>query len=256
MNAEVTATTSPVYQPPADQMIGAPVSAYDPDRDLVQQQLSFPSRLPEPQRRTIRVCPNVAESFWITRGQVHRIRQPVSLGVSNTGRDATITVRVSPEGMVDLSPNTSTDYSTSPGLRNEFDPWSEFITELEEKESDAKHVRQAYKARIDVLRSAAALDGFEVNGASERDFWSFIGSTYFSRRAGLALMENGNLRAVWKGEDASHLGLHFRGDRQIQYVIFKRRSGSRRISRTAGIDTFEGVKKQIGAFDLMSLVTA
>ncbi len=256
MTAEVTASTSPIYLLPTDQMKVTPVSAYDPDRDVVQQQSRFLSRFPEPQRKTMRVRPSGEESFWITRGQGHWIRQPANLGVANAGRDATITVRVFPEGMVVVSPNTSTGYSTAPGLRNESDPWNEFIAELEVKESDAKHVRQAYKTRIDVLRSAAILDGFEVNEASAKDFWSFIGSTHFPRRAGLALMENGNIRAVWKGKDASHLGLHFLGDRQVQYVIFKRRPGSRRISRTAGIDTFEGVKKQIGAFDLMSLVTA
>ena len=143
-----------------------------------------------------------------------------------------------------------------PELGRESDPWSEYVAELEEKESAAQQVRQAYKARIDTLRSSFALDGFDVNESSVRDFWSFIGSPHFSRQAGLALMDNGNLRAVWKGEDTSHLGLHFIGGRQVQYVIFKRRPGSRRVSRTAGIDTFEGVKKQIGAFDLMSLVNA
>lgn len=256
MNAEVTATTSPIYQLPADQIMVAPVSAYDPDRDLVQQQLSSLSSLSEPQRRTIRMRPNVVDSSWITREQVHQIRQFDKLWSSTSGRDATIVVRVSSEGMVEVFPDTSTGYSTVPGVRYGFDPRSKYIADLEEKESVSRQVRQAYKARIDKLRSGAALDGFEVNGASEKDFWSFIRSSSFSRRAGLALMDNGNLRAVWKKEDSSHLGLHFLGERQVQYVIFKRRSGSRKISRTAGIDTFEGVKKQILAFDLMSLVNA
>lgn len=256
MKAEVTATTSPIYQLPADQIIVAPVSAYDPDRDLVQQQSSSLSSLSEPHRRTIRVRPNVADSFWISREQVHQIRQFDKLWSSATGRGATIIVHVSPEGIVEVFPDTFTGYSTVPDVRYCFDPRSKYIADLEEKESVSREVRQAYKARIDKLRSGAALDGFEVNGASEKDFWSFIGSSRFSRRAGLALMDNGNLRAVWKREDASHLGLHFLGERQVQYVIFKRRSGSRKISRTAGIDTFEGVKKQILAFDLMSLVNA
>ena len=116
--------------------------------------------------------------------------------------------------------------------------------------------RQVYRLRVDALRSAAALGGFEVNEFSVRDFWSFIGSLDCPQRAGLALMGNGNIRAVWKGEDESHLGLHFLGGRQVQYVIFKRRPGSRRISRTAGIDTVEGIQKQIGAFDLTLLVSA
>ncbi len=256
MNVEVTATTSSIYQLPADQVIVAPVSAYDPDRDSGQPHSSSLSSFSEPQSRTIRVRPNVAESFWITREQIHQIRQLDRLGSSTTGRSATIIVHASPEGMVDVLPDTSTGYSTVPGVRYGFDPRSKYIADFEEKNSVSRQVRQAYKARIDKLRSGAALDGFEVNGASEKDFWSFIGSSGFSRRAGLALMDNGNLRAVWKREDASHLGLHFLGERQVQYVIFKRRSGSRKISRTAGIDTFEGVKKQILAFDLLPLVNA
>ena len=110
--------------------------------------------------------------------------------------------------------------------------------------------RQAYRFRIDALRSSAALDGLEVNEFSVRDFWSFIGSLDLSRQAGLALMDNGNMRAVWKGKDDSHLGLHFLGEQQVQYVIFKQRSGNKRILRAAGRDSFEGVRRQIGAIDL------
>ena len=67
-------------------------------------------------------------------------------------------------------------------------------------------------------------------------------------------MDNGNLRAVWKGKDSSHLALHFLGDQLIRYVIFKRRAGSRHTSRVAGTDTFEGIRKQVQAFQLAELV--
>ena len=223
MHEEVTATSSPGYQLPIRRLRAASVSAFDPDRDMAQP---------------------------------HRTRRLAGLRVPKSGRDTTITVRDFPGVIIYVPPNTSTGYSIVPDLSNGSDPWNEYIAELEEKESDAQQVFQAYKARIDTLRIAAELEGIEMNEASMSDFWSFIRSSQFSRQVGLALMENGNLRAVWKGEDSSHLGLHFLGSRQVQYVIFKRRPGSRRISRTAGIDTFEGVKKQIGAFDLMPLVKA
>jgi hypothetical protein len=256
MNAEVTGTSAPGFQLPALQLKTTSVSAFDPDRDMAQQQFSSSTRFPEPQHRRHKVRPRMEMSLWGGFGQVGQIRQPAGLRVSNFGRDATIIVCDILDSIVYVSPHTSTGYSTAPDLRIESDPWSEYIAGIEEKESDAQQVRQAYKARIDMLRIAAAPEGIELNGASVRDFWSFIKSSHFSRRAGLALMDNGNIRAVWKGEDSSHLGLHFLGSRQVQYVIFKRRPGSRRISRTAGIDTFEGVKKQIGAFDLMPLVKA
>ena len=134
------------------------------------------------------------------------------------------------------------------------DPSGRFIAEHLNRAKVLLHARQAYELRIEELRADAELDGIIVNRDSELDFWSFIGSTDLSRRAGLALMDNGNLRAVWKGDDSDHLGLHFLGDQTVQYVIFKRRSVSSQISRVAGIDTFEGIKRQIRAFDLMSLV--
>ena len=134
------------------------------------------------------------------------------------------------------------------------DLWCRYRDEIAKKERQKLEMYLAYRKRIEALRGYAALDNFVASNASERDFWSFIQSTHFSRQAGLALMDNGNLRAVWKGEDTSHLGLHFLGDRKVQYVIFKRRPASRQISRVAGIDTFEGIKQQIIAFDLLSLV--
>ena len=109
---------------------------------------------------------------------------------------------------------------------------------------------QSYQERIEVLRSDAAEDGFSLNIASERDFFYFIKSMPFICKGSLVLMDNGNLRAVWKGNDDSHLGLQFLGKREAQFVIFKRRTRAAQISRTAGRDTFEGIRKLIKAFDL------
>ena len=83
---------------------------------------------------TVRVRPIVAESSWITREQIHQIRQLDRLGSSTTGRGETIIVRLSPESMVDVFPDTSTGYSTVPGVRYGFDPRSKYIADLEEKE--------------------------------------------------------------------------------------------------------------------------
>ena len=70
------------------------------------------------------------------------------------------------------------------------------------------------------------------------------------------LIDNGNLRAVWKGENGTHIGLQFLGSHAVQYVIFKWRAAAETISRVAGRDSFDGVKRQIKAFDLRSLIFA
>ncbi len=113
---------------------------------------------------------------------------------------------------------------------------------------------QVYRNRIEVLRSDAQPDGFAMNEASEADFWSFIESISSAQKAGLVLLDNGNLRAVWKGEDGSHLGLQFLGNRLVEYVIFKRRQATKDVSRVAGRDTIKGIKKQIRASDLTVLM--
>ena len=112
---------------------------------------------------------------------------------------------------------------------------------------------QIYRNRIEVLRSDAQLDGFAINVVSEVDFWSFIESISFAQKSGLVLLDNGNLRAVWKGENGSHLGLQFLGNRLVEYVIFKRRQATKEILRVAGQDTIDGIKRQIRAFDLTAL---
>lgn len=115
-------------------------------------------------------------------------------------------------------------------------------------------IRQAYLRRIEELRGYGVDEGIVINRDSENDFKSFVDSLPTARKASLVLTDSGNLRAVWKDGDGSHLGLHFLGNRLIRYVIFRRRPNASSVSRAAGTDTFQGVKKRIAAGDLRALV--
>lgn len=137
-----------------------------------------------------------------------------------------------------------------------FDPGHALARELGEKTKRVLVDLQAYKVRIEELRADAAQDGYGLNAASERDFWHFIRSEPFIRKGNLVLMDNGNLRAVWKDEHGTHIGLQFLGGRSVQYVIFKRRAAAIEISRVAGRDSLEGVKRQFAAFELRSPIYA
>ena len=120
----------------------------------------------------------------------------------------------------------------------------------------AEEQHQAYRSRIEELRRFAALDGFSVNKASEKDFWSFLTSMPFVCKAEMVLLDNGNLRVIWDDEDDSHIGLQFLGNGRLQYVIFRRQKGSSHVSRVAGRDTFDGVRSQVRLFELESLLKA
>ena len=111
-------------------------------------------------------------------------------------------------------------------------------------------ITHAYQHRIETLRSDAEVEGFAVNKASEENFWSFIGSLPSARKGELVLIDNGNLRAVWKDKNGDHLGVQFLGEQMAEYVIFKQRPSAGSVSRVAGIDTLDGVITQLQAFDL------
>jgi len=137
-----------------------------------------------------------------------------------------------------------------------FGPAEALAQELGAKAKKAHDTQRAWQSRIETLRADAQQDGYRLNMASERDFWRFIRAEPFIRKGSLVLLDNGNLRAMWKGDDGSHIGLQFLGGGVVQYVIFKHRPAVRAISRVAGRDSLDGVKRQIAAFDLRPLMYA
>ena len=115
-------------------------------------------------------------------------------------------------------------------------------------------IRQGYLRRIGELREEARLDAMPWNGDSEADLLAFINANPGWRRGRLGLMDNGNLYAVWKDAAGSLLSIQFRGRQLAEFVIFQRRPGATEVSRIAGSDTLDGVKRQVGSFDLLGLV--
>lgn len=113
---------------------------------------------------------------------------------------------------------------------------------------------KAYEARLLYLRQQAAHDGCELNLASKSDFTDFIQTTDGLHRGNLVLLDNGNLRLVWKDNDATQLALQFLGGNMIQFVIFKKRVGTEQMTRVAGRDSLYQITDLISAFDLQSLV--
>ncbi len=111
-----------------------------------------------------------------------------------------------------------------------------------------------YSSRIAYLKDEATHDGYELNQGSEGDFKRFVRSKPYMRKGDLVLMDNGNLRAIWKDEQGGRLGLQFLGGNMVQYVIFSRRQADRGVSRVSGRDSLEGIVRQIDAFELHSLL--
>ncbi len=128
--------------------------------------------------------------------------------------------------------------------------------ELEEKVKRTEEIRQGYRLRIDQLRAYAVDDGLDLDPSSERDFWHFLRGKPNIKQGNLALLDNGCLRAVWKREDGTHVGLQFLGERIVQYVIFRRTSAGGNIVRSAGRDSIDDILHRIESRDLQPLFHA
>ena len=152
------------------------------------------------------------------------------------------------QGITAISSDVARETSPSTTVRHDRS------TRTEKLREDAKLAQHRYGARIEELREDAQLEEILWNKDSETDFWAFAVTNSHWRKGLLGLVNNGNLRATWKKDDGAHLALQFLGDSSAEFVIFKRRPGSRRISRVAGVDTVQGVLQQISAFDLARLV--
>ncbi len=107
-----------------------------------------------------------------------------------------------------------------------------------------------YVKRIQDLKEIGLDDGISLNPDSITACLKFFMVNPFLKPAGLIVKENGNLRAIWEGENEVHVGLQFLGDQSLQYVIFKQRTPEALVSRVSGRDTMDGIMHQIEAFDL------
>ena len=113
-----------------------------------------------------------------------------------------------------------------------------------------------YEQRIDTLRGLASDEEITVNETSVEDFRYFVSSVVPTQNAQLIVMDNGNLRAVWKNDDSSHLGLQFLGGHLVQFVVFRRGAPERKVYRLAGESSFDEMRKSIEDWWLLSLMSA
>lgn len=116
--------------------------------------------------------------------------------------------------------------------------------------------RRAAEARVDGLKDLAIEEGTEISIASERDLWAFLDSVAASRRPYIALLDNGNFRAVWRNSEQEQVGLQFLGDGEVQYVLFALRPPNRFMARAAGRDVLTHIKRWIEGYGLSRLMAA
>jgi hypothetical protein len=93
---------------------------------------------------------------------------------------------------------------------------------------------------IDALRSQ---DPFSE--ASFNDLKQLIGTVRLTRRPSIFLLDNGNLRALWKNDANEQVGLQFLGRGAVQFVMFAKRPTF--MMRESGVDELSAIADRLRA---------
>jgi hypothetical protein len=115
-----------------------------------------------------------------------------------------------------------------------------------QKEIELSKKRQVNKAQIeDRLRELHVDASRSVEPFSESslaDMRSFLDSLPFAERPAIFLLDDGNLRAVWRNAEKEQVGLQFLGGGIVQFVMFVRRQQPPMMSRSAGTDALTAIR--------------
>ena len=101
-----------------------------------------------------------------------------------------------------------------------------------------------YQRRIAYLRADGEIDGVEINPSSETDFWEFVGIVSDWRQASLILVDDGSLRAVWRGQEEDRINLEFLGDGVVELAIFEGGYVPDEYSRFTFVEAIKNIQHQ------------
>jgi len=118
---------------------------------------------------------------------------------------------------------------------------------------EREKVRNSIKHRISTLKRLGLDDGITPSEKSGKFLFDFFSKRMIKNEPLIFLLENGNFRALWEGENGEQIGLQFLPERNIQFVIFARRPDRKDLARSFGSDTPEGINRHVEINRLRSL---
>jgi hypothetical protein len=127
------------------------------------------------------------------------------------------------------------------------DPLQNYVSKLlEDQRARGAALAQVHQ-RLATLKVQALLQEEPFSEASLADLIEFLRELPFVQRPALFLLDNGNLRAVWKNDWKEQIGLQFLGGQIVQFVIFSLRADPPMMARIAGAETMGNIVGQIKA---------
>ena len=131
---------------------------------------------------------------------------------------------------------------------------SESVVEDIDKELQRWAFAKEYGTRFELLRAEAVNENIVIDEDSYSDFWRFNTNVTPKTYASVMLLPRGTFRAVWRTGPDNHLGLHFTGGGDVNYVIFKSNPNDGEMARKSGTCTLTDVLSLVKRYGLKSLV--
>lgn len=129
------------------------------------------------------------------------------------------------------------------------DPAAEYAALYAARHDANLRLQAGMVERIHELLMDALIEAEPFSHASLSDFLLFVNQVPFARRPAIYLLDNGNLRAVWKNAHNEQAAFQFRGHGIVHCVFFLKRNSPRLpLNRETLIDLIPQVRERLPAF--------
>ena len=112
-----------------------------------------------------------------------------------------------------------------------------------------------YRKRVETLMGYASEEGITVNNPSVKDFEQFVDVVISTSKAMLVVMDNGNVRAIWKNSH-SRLGVEFRGGGRVHYVVSMQMPLEGKLYEDSGECSFDEIRASVDRWGLWTMVAS
>jgi hypothetical protein len=146
-------------------------------------------------------------------------------------------------GQSGADPQSSTELNQDESI----DPVVQHIAKLAGQYYLEQQTKNEIEERLRDLRIEAELNDEPFSDLSADDLRSFLASLKLTRRPSIFLLDNGNLRILWRNDAKEQVGIQFLGIGVVQFVMFVLRRDPALMMREAGVDVLSAMRPKIAA---------
>jgi hypothetical protein len=135
--------------------------------------------------------------------------------------------------------------SSGTPIFNDSDPLTKYLVAAAAQRRQRRTIEGQIEDRLRELRVDAQLEGEPFSEESVVDLRQFIQSVGVTNGPAIFLMDNGNIRTLWRDADGQQVGLQVLGTRRVQFVIFSQRENPKMMMRAYGIDSLVEINARL-----------